>query len=283
MQKAGGLLITLIGISRVQGYSTSKMTTRCADVISVPMFSDNYGHILIDRATNQAACIDPAEPGPVDNKLKELKVDMKMLLITHKHNDHIGGNQYFANKGSAIQIIGPRYEPIPYITQPVSDQDTFMLGSLTIKVFHTPCHTSGHIVYYVTGAEGTTPVLFTGDTLFVGGCGRFFEGTATEMLANMDLFASLPRETTFYCAHEYTEANYKFLAAMDAEVCGGRYAEVQEMRRQGLSTVPSTLGAELDTNLFMKCREPRTQKLVGAMDSPVETMGMLRKMKNEFK
>lgn len=282
--------------------ASSMASLKCADVLLVPMFADNYGHILVDRATNSAACIDPgvsrtytlkrnsltgsespAEPGPVARRLAELKVDLKMLLITHKHNDHVGGNEYFASAFPGLTVYGPKYEPIPHLTHPVGDGDEFTLGSLNVRVIHTPCHTKGHVAYLVTGAADTSPVLFPGDTLFVGGCGRFFEGTATDMLANMDAFASLPLDTTFYCAHEYTEANYKFLASVDPEVCGEKYKEVQQTRSRGLATVPSTIGEELKHNLFMRCRDRRTQQLVGALDLPVETMGKLRKLKNDFK
>lgn len=194
----------------------------------------------------------------------------------------MGGNAFFASHFSSLKIMATKYEPIPHATHLLGSGDVFQLGTLSIEVLATPCHTKGHVVYLVTGKEGTSPILFTGDTLFVGGCGRFFEGTASDMLANMDLFAKMPPDTTFYCAHEYTESNYKFLNHVDPELCGERYQEIAKLRQNKLPTVPSKIENELKTNLFMRCRDERTQRLVGAMGSPVETMGMLRKMKNDF-
>ena len=103
------------------------------------------------------------------------------------------------------------------------------------------------------------------------------------MLANMDLFSSLPDDTTVYCAHEYTESNFKFLASIDPELCAEKYNQIRDMRSRGVPTVPTTIGEERAFNLFMRCHDPKTQKLVGADGSPVETMGMLRKMKNDFR
>ena len=265
----------------------SEMNPRsCADVFLVPMFSDNYGHILVDRTTNKAALIDPADCDPVIKAVKSMGLDVEMVLITHKHSDHCGGNDGVKRAYPSVRILGPGYEPIPGATESVHDGDAIALGNLMISVIHTPCHTKGHVGYFVTptssgdDAGGTSPVLFPGDTLFVGGCGRFFEGTAADMLHNMDTFAKLPPETQVFCAHEYTVSNLKFLASVDPE-CGKVLDEMQDTRRQGLPTVPSTIGKELTYNLFMKTREPRVQSLVGT-GSAEETMARLREMKNTF-
>ena len=237
--------------------------------------------------------IDPADFQPVVQEVKNLKVDPVMALITHKHNDHAGGNEGVKEAFPDIDIIGTSYEPIPALSTSVKEGDIFQLGSLEIQVIHVPCHTKGHVAYYVKlNSELDTislnndmkdPILFCGDTLFVGGCGRFVEGTAEQMLTNMDRLSQLPHETQVYCAHEYTTSNLKFLSHIDSEVCTHVYENVLETRKLNLPTVPSTIGKELSYNLFMKCREARTQMLVlGVEGSPIDTMAKLREMKNSF-
>jgi hydroxyacylglutathione hydrolase len=259
----------------------------CADVHLVPMFNDNYGLILVDRITNKATFIDPGEPGPVIQAAKELGSTVELALITHKHNDHVGGNEAIKTAFPSINIVGTGYETIPHVMQEVKEGDSIIMGSLKIEVIHVPCHTKGHIVYYVSSndpeADQTKycPILFSGDTLFVGGCGRFFEGTATQMLANMDRLATLPPATQVYCAHEYTLGNLKFLSSIDPEASSTILDEVIEKRNADISTVPTTIGREMQYNLFMKCREERTQKIVNRK-SPIDTMARLRELKNSF-
>lgn len=259
----------------------------CADVHLVPMFSDNYGLILVDRASNKAAFIDPGDPSPVIKVAKELGVKVELALITHKHNDHVGGNQAVKESFPEINIVGTGYEEIPHVMKKVQEGDSFVMGSLKIEVIHVPCHTKGHIVYFVTSNDPEAdpskvcPILFSGDTLFVGGCGRFFEGTATQMLKNMDRLATLPPTTQVYCAHEYTLGNLKFLSSVDPEVSTKIFAEMTEKRNRDIPTVPTTIGREMEYNLFMKCREERTQKLMNR-GNPVDTMAILREMKNKF-
>ena len=123
--------------------------------------------------------------------------------------------------------------------------------------------------------------MFSGDTLFVGGCGRFFEGNAQQMLQNMDLYATLPGSTQVFCAHEYTEGNYKFLNSVDANTCGRKFAEIQQIRAEGRPTIPSSISEELKYNLFMKCHDPSLQQILG-VSTAVDAMHELRTRKNNF-
>lgn len=252
------------------------------EVQLVPMFSDNYCSIVIDASTRFAAVVDPGDAPPVIARVKQLQAEgvltLKQLWATHKHADHVGGNEAFRAHFPDLEIIGTRYEACPSLTRGVGEGDTFTLGASTVSVFHVPCHTKGHVAFSLPGA------LFPGDTLFVGGCGRFFEGDGADMLRNMDTFGALPPSTLVYPAHEYTESNCKFLASIDPELCGPVYEKVQVIRRAGQPTIPTTIGAELSYNLFMKSRDPRVQALVGVKgsgeDAAVETMTKLREMKN---
>lgn len=273
----------------------------------MPMFTDNYGLLLVDeldqdpllaadssvaRRKRSAACVDPGDGDAILRAVEALDLDLKVLLCTHKHADHIGGNAILRKSLPSLHIIGTAYEEIPEVDTKAKDGDIFHFGGLEIETIHAPCHTKGHVLYFVRRSPSaslpstapTTPILFSGDTLFVGGCGRFFEGTASDMLKNMDRIASLPAETHVFCAHEYTESNLRFLVSVDGgnEACVNMFDEVKEKRSRNVPTLPTTLERELTYNLFMKCREPRTQTLLGCRNAE-EAMGTLRKRKNDFK
>ena len=214
----------------------------CADVFMVPMFSDNYGYILVDRSTNNCLTIDPAQPEVIKNVIENLGLKHVNLLCTHKHNDHAGGNVQMKKWYPDLQVIATQYEAIPGITSPVGDGDTFKFGDFTIEVIYTPCHTKGHVCYLIRkiidNQDDGPPILFCGDTLFVGGCGRFFEGTGKEMLNNMDRLSMLPSNTLVFCAHEYTLSNYKFLNSLDPIRVQSKYEWVQNQREANKPTVP---------------------------------------------
>lgn len=259
----------------------------------VPMFSDNYGYIIVDRASKEVALVDPADPNPVMDALKEMGLTPTQLWCTHYHDDHQGGNDAFKKAFPDMHIYGPSKEPIHVIDSKMGDGASFTFGQkMKVKVMHVPCHTKGHIAFYGEtegGAdEDTVRILAPGDTLFMGGCGRFFEGTAEEMLSNMNKLMQLPEDTVVCSAHEYTEANYKFLNSLDKETCGEVYEQVCSTRKDGKFTLPTSIGAEKLTNLFMKCNEERVQALVSAavgLDTkgdPAATMKHLRELKNSY-
>lgn len=171
------------------------------------------------------------------------------------------------------------------LTKKVSHDDKLNLGSLHLKCLFTPCHTSGHICYYVTGEEGETPVVFTGDTLFIGGCGRFFEGTADMMYkALIEVLGSLPRNTKVFCGHEYTVQNLKFAEYVepDNSAIKEKLAWAEEQRRENIPTVPSTIAEEFAYNPFMRVREKGVQSHAKKTD-PIATMGAIRSEKDVFK
>lgn len=284
MHRAGLLLLLSHSAAITARMSSSTLPPSCSvEVHLVKMFTDNYCHVVIDRETRLAAVVDPGDPAPVIARVKEMEKEgilltLKQLWATHKHSDHVGGNEALKAAFPELEIIGTQYEAVPSMSRGVGEGDTFNLGASSVTVMHVPCHTKGHVAFSVPGA------LFPGDTLFVGGCGRFFEGDGRDMLRNMDRFATLPPSTLVYPAHEYTESNLKFLASVDAELCAPVYDQVQATRRAGKPTIPTTIGAELCYNLFMKARDPRVQALLGVKgggeDAAVETITKLREMKN---
>nr|CEL66543.1 TPA: hydroxyacylglutathione hydrolase, putative [Neospora caninum Liverpool] len=256
-----------------------------ADVVLVPTLSDNYAYLLIDRATKQAACVDPAEPRKVVAAAKKAGVDLKMCLCTHKHLDHSGGNEELSATHPEIEIVGSGYEQTPGVQKTVRDGDSLSLGSLQIRVLHAPCHTGGHVLYFVTSPQQPhlAPIIFTGDTLFVGGCGRFFEGSAGQMChALLDVIRPLPKETRVYCGHEYTKSNLEFALRVEPDNTDlqEKYRWTVEQRNANRPTIPSTVEQETRFNPFMRVEERTVQEAMHSVGDKVETMQRLRDMKN---
>jgi hydroxyacylglutathione hydrolase len=263
----------------------------CCDVITVPTLEDNFAYILRDRETGAAACVDPAEPEKVLKVAGEKGLQIQALLCTHRHWDHSGGNAAMAKAVSSLHVLGGKEEQdMPAVTHPMGDGDEYRLGALTIKALHTPCHTMGHVIYFVSPSEGSkvtgAPVVFTGDTLFVGGCGKFFEGGAADMHRSlMEVVKSLPLVTRVFCGHEYTESNLDFALAVEPEnaVLEAKRKWAASEVAQGRHTVPSTVAEELDTNPFMRVDLPAVQARTGTKGDPISTMAKLRQLKNNYR
>ncbi len=217
----------------------------------IPCLSDNYIYLIHDAATGATGVVDPAEAGPVLKALEERGWRLTHILNTHHHLDHTGGNLAL-KEATGAEIVGPKAEAarIPGLDKAVGEGDRVAFGSETAQVFDVPAHTAGHIAYWFAGSEA----VFTGDTLFVMGCGRLFEGTPTDMFAAMRKLETLPGETRVYCAHEYTESNGRFALSVEPGNAAlmRRMSEVLEMRAAGRPTVPSTIAQERDTNPFMR-------------------------------
>ncbi|KAG5184316.1 beta-lactamase-like protein, partial [Tribonema minus] len=263
----------------------------CCEVIPVPVLQDNYAYLVIDKATQMTACVDPAEPRKVLAAAAARGVTLSTLLCTHKHADHAGGNAEMARRVPGLSVVGSALEDaVPAVTRALRDGETVELGELIVKSVHTPCHTRGHAAFLVTHRDGDThgaPVLFSGDTLFVGGCGRFFEGDAQDMLKSLGPGGSLwdlPLETRVYCGHEYTVSNLEFAATIEPDnaVLRAKLEWAKDMVADGQPTIPSTIGEELAYNPFMRTNVPEVMAAVGA-STPVECMAALRARKDVFR
>lgn len=205
------------------------------------------------------------------------------VLTTHWHADHSGGNAAIAAAHPSAQIIAGAAEEgrVPAVTRAVSDGEALELAGLAVHAIATPCHTRGHVSYYIPAARA----LFCGDTLFTGGCGRFFEGEAAAMAASLAKLAALPRDTIVYCGHENTVANLHFCASIEPgnAATTARLAEALRLRADGQPTVgATTIADELATNVFMRASEPSVAAAVGGGDA-VEVLARLRELKNGFK
>jgi len=251
-------------------------------VVQVPVLSDNVAYLLIDDKSKVAAAVDPAEPHKLIAAAKREGVEIKCIMTTHHHDDHSGGNEAMLELIPDIPVYGGD-DRIPKLSNKVGNGDSFSVGDIRVDVFFTPCHTTGHVLY--VAPSDSEKALFSGDTLFIGGCGRFFEGSADQMYhALVEVVATLPKDTRVYCGHEYTEANLRFAVTVEPsnEVLKAKYEWAKAKRAAGESTIPSTVEEELAFNPFMRVTQRTIQEAMGTTD-PIEAMASLRARKNEFK
>jgi hydroxyacylglutathione hydrolase len=244
-----------------------------------PCLSDNYGFLARDEATGLTACIDTPDAGAILRELKTLGWKLDMILNTHWHPDHAGGNAEIVAATGAT-IVGPaEVTRISALDREVRGGDTVMLGETRFEVIETGGHTLGHIAYF----DAADRIAFVGDTLFALGCGRLFEGTAEQMWTSLQRLAALPDDTTVYCAHEYTASNARFALSVDDDpALQARAERVFALRKRGEPTVPTTIALEKATNPFL--RAPKLAERVGAAGQPdYEAFGAVRAAKDVFK
>ncbi|XP_055383612.1 hydroxyacylglutathione hydrolase, mitochondrial isoform X2 [Condylostylus longicornis] len=255
------------------------------DIQIIPALEDNYMYLVIDKDTKDAAIVDPVDPEAVLKSVAQNNVNLRYVMTTHHHWDHAGGNEKLVKSfnGPKLTVFGGD-DRIGALTNKVKQDDTFKIGNLSVKCLFTPCHTTGHICYYIESTEGDK-VVFTGDTLFQGGCGRFFEGTAEQMYsALIEKLGSLPDETKVFCGHEYTLQNlaYSRHVEPDNQATLNRIEWAKLRRAEKSPTVPSTIAEEKSWNPFMRVHENSVQKHAKEVD-PISTMRSLRKEKDTFK
>jgi hydroxyacylglutathione hydrolase len=216
----------------------------------IPMLTDNYCYALISP-DKKACLIDPAEFGPATDYLSAHNLELTMIINTHHHFDHIGGNEELKNK-YGCRIYAPRSDlgRIKNADEGLAEGDTVLFEDVPARVIETPGHTSGHICLYFE----TPGALFCGDTVFSMGCGRLFEGTPEQMWDSFSKILALPDETLIYPGHEYTYANGQFCLSIepDNQELQARVAEVKELRAQGKPTIPVSLATEKQTNVFLR-------------------------------
>ncbi len=223
-------------------------------VALLPVLSDNYVMVLHDD--HQAVVVDPAVAAPVAAWLDARQLELVAVLQTHHHSDHIGGTVELLRRwpNALVYAAAADLQRIPFQSDSVGDGDRFTLLGRSVEVLAVPGHTSAHLAYYLPGGSGCNPELFCGDTLFGGGCGRLFEGTPAQMHASLQRLAALPADTRVWCAHEYTETNLRWALSRlpeDRPIIE-RLTAVAQQRAGGRSTVPSSIGLERATNLFVR-------------------------------
>jgi len=238
-----------------------------------PCLSDNYGFLIRDEATGQCACIDTPDADAILAELKASGWTLNLILNTHWHPDHAGGNAAL-QAATGAKAIGPaEVERIAKVDRIVDDGDVVDLGETRLEVLNTGGHTLGHITYFSPADR----IAFVGDTLFALGCGRLFEGTAQQMWTSLQKLAALPDDTTVYCAHEYTASNARFALSVDqAPALKARAADVFAARERGEPTVPTTIAVEKATNPFLRAPLLRPEL------EPAEAFGAVRAQKDSF-
>jgi hydroxyacylglutathione hydrolase len=255
-------------------------------VVPIPQLADNYGYLIIDEARQEAAVVDPAEARPVFAALAHEDAKLVAILNTHHHTDHTGGNLALCAARPGLRVIGSILDAdrIRGITERVDHGAPVSFAGIEGETLLVSCHTSGHVAFRF-GQD-----LFTGDTLFSGGCGKFFEGDATDMYrALYQVIGALPDETRIWCGHEYTLKNLEFALTVEPsnEALKKKRDEVAELRAEKKPTVPSTLGEERTFNPFLRVSSPELKSIVAAKkkidpEDPIAVLGALRALKDQF-
>ena len=234
----------------------------------IPCLQDNYSYLIIDETNNNACVIDPSEANPVINFLEKKKINLKYILNTHHHFDHVGGNIDLKKKYDST-VIGYKHDAdrIPEIDVLVDDNQIWNADNFEAKIMHIPGHTTGHISFYFFNEK----LIFTGDTLFSLGCGKIFEGTYEQMFLSLNKLKNLPNDTLVYCGHEYTLQNSKFCIQHDSENLNlqKKIKKIRENLDNNVPTIPSILKDELECNIFLRAKN-------------IETFSKLRDLKDNF-
>jgi hydroxyacylglutathione hydrolase len=254
-------------------------------LIPLPAFSDNYIWMLHDG--QGALVVDPGDAAPVFQALQREGVQLRGILVTHHHADHTGGVGAL-REATGATVYGPARETIPEPLRRLTQGDHVECLGLPFQVMDVPGHTTGHIAFFCDDVDGL-PLVFCGDTLFSGGCGRLFEGTAAQMLASLQSLVALPPQTRVCCTHEYTLSNLRFAMEVDAGNADLQdyQAHCQALRAQGLPTLPSSIALEQRINPFLRSTQAAIQASARRFDSrSVDQHGVfatLRLWKNEYR
>jgi hydroxyacylglutathione hydrolase len=253
-------------------------------LVALPAFDDNYIWMLHDG--QRALVVDPGDADVVLAALQRLSLRLETILVTHHHIDHTGGVDVLRNTTGAM-VFGPLTETMPEPIRRLEGGDKVQAMGLTFDVIDVPGHTSGHIAFYADSVEGV-PLLFCGDTLFSGGCGRLFEGTPAQMLDSLNKLAALPSHTRVCCTHEYTLSNLKFARAVEPN--NPELIQYQQqcmaLREAGVPTLPSTIARELQINPFLRSDQAEVVHAAQLLDptatDAVAVFTAIRQWKNNF-
>jgi len=256
------------------------------NVRPVRAFTDNYIWLIESpRDPGRLVVVDPGDADPVITELRRSGASLAAILLTHHHADHIGGVGALLRE-RAVPVIGPDDARIAQRTRTVRDSELCELPDLGLafEILHVPGHTLSHVAFWGHGA------LFCGDTLFSAGCGRMFEGTATQMSASLNRLGNLPPQTLMYCGHEYTAANLRFALAVDPENGAAQeYRDtVDRLRAADAPSLPSNMALERRVNPFLRCDDAAVREAAAAhagrsLSGQAEVFAVLRAWKDQFR
>ena len=234
----------------------------------IKCLQDNYSYLIIDEKNKNACVVDPSEAKPVINFVENNQINLKYILNTHHHYDHVGGNLELKKRYSSY-IIGFKGDKdrIPEVDILVENNQIWKKDNFEARIYHIPGHTTGHIAYHFFKEKK----IFTGDTLFSLGCGRIFEGTYDQMFNSLNKIKKLPKDTEIYCGHEYTLQNSNFCIANDSQnlKLKNKIVKIKEKLKNGLPTIPTILDDEIECNIFLKAKD-------------VKSFSKLRDLKDNF-
>ena len=244
----------------------------------ISCLDDNYSYLIHEEKTNTVAIIDPSEFDPCDELIKKKYKKLDYILNTHHHYDHVGGNKMLKAKyNSAVLGFDGDKDRIPCIDKFLKDNQNFKIGNLNILVIFIPGHTKGHIAFYLEKEK----IVFTGDTLFSLGCGKIFEGTYKQMFNSLNKLKNLPAATKVYSGHEYTKKNLDFCLTYDPN--NEFLKKKAEWINSNNITMPSSIGEELKTNIFLRCEEQSIKDALNLKNSSdQEIFVKLRDLKDNF-
>ena len=254
------------------------------EIRQFPARDDNYGVLVHDTASGATASIDAPEEDAILDALEETGWRLTDIFVTHHHYDHVEAVKPLKER-FGVRVIASAHDGergrVPLVDRTVGDGEHLFLGSTRVDVIAVPGHTLGHVAYHIPSAHA----LFAGDTLFSLGCGRLFEGTAGEMWTSLQKLRALPGETQVYCGHEYTQSNGRFALTIepDNSALRRRVKQVDELRDEGLPTVPVALADEIASNPFLRADATSVKAALGMLEASDEAVfAEIRERKNRF-
>jgi hydroxyacylglutathione hydrolase len=252
------------------------------DIRLVPLLRDNYGYLIREPKSGYVGIVDPSEAGPVLAMAEELGWRITHIFNTHHHPDHTGGNREIKRETDAV-VVGPKPDEarIPDIDVGLSGGDTYDFGEARAEVLFVPGHTRGHIAFHFPESRA----VFSGDTLFLMGCGRLFEGSPAQMWESLGRLRDLPPDTRVFCGHEYTQANARFALSVEPqnEALKARAKRVNDLRAASKPTIPGTMEEERATNPFLRADDPALAESIGMGGrDPVDVFAEIRRRKDTF-
>jgi len=248
----------------------------------IPCLNDNYSYLIHDEISNTVAIVDPSEFIPCDTIISKNYKKLDLILNTHHHYDHVGGNEELKKKYNS-KVLGFENDKnrIPQIDTVLKDNQEFKIGTLNFTTIFIPGHTRGHVAFYFKKER----VVFSGDTLFSLGCGRVFEGTYKQMFQSLNKLKNLPGETKVYCGHEYTFKNLEFCLKFNPnnDFLKKKKNDIKLSLKNKKPTIPSTIADEIKGNIFFRVNDPDIKKAINLENSPdIEIFTKLRDLKDNF-